>query len=114
MEGLKDENGEGQLAFEPYELFRFVLTTTHLIAEMAAVSILHVEEFPPLYHRRSEVRGVLRICSSKGVQRGCPELFNLEMRLAGAMYIHKPIPVYLELEPWPASDRGLPRLSALT
>lgn len=36
---------------------------------------------------------------------------------AGAMYIHKPIPVYPELEPWPARilhDRGLPRLSALT
>lgn len=50
-EELKDENGEGQLAFGPDELFRYVLTTTHLIAEMAAVSILHVEEFPPLYHR---------------------------------------------------------------
>ena len=62
---------------------RVVLTATHLVAEMVAVSILHVEEFPPLYHRsfRGE-RGCLRISTSKGVQRGGPELFNLDMRLA--------------------------------
>lgn len=59
-----------------------MLTATHLVTEMAAVSILHVEEFPPLYHRSSEVRGCLRIFTSKGVQRGAPELFNLDMRLA--------------------------------
>ena len=55
-EGLEDENGEGQLTFELDVLFLGVLTTTHLVAEMAAVSILHVEESPPLYHRSSEVR----------------------------------------------------------
>lgn len=38
-------------------LCRVVLTAAHLVAEMAAVSILHVEEFPPLYHRSSELKG---------------------------------------------------------
>lgn len=55
-EGLKDENAEGQLAFEADCLFWGVLTATHLVAEMAAVSILHVEESPPLYHSSSEMR----------------------------------------------------------
>lgn len=82
-EGLKDEDGEGQLAFEPGVLFWVVLTTTHLVAEMVAVSILHVEESPPLYHRSPEVRGWRRrISTREDVQRGGPELLNLNMRLA--------------------------------
>lgn len=72
-EGLKDENGKGQLAFEPDGLFWGVLTTTHLIAEMAAVSILHVEEIPPLYHRSSEVRGCLTSASENIYKQRCSE-----------------------------------------
>lgn len=81
MEGLKYENGEGQLTYEPYELFRVVLTTTHLIAEMAAVSILHVEEFPPLYHRSSDVRGLPENIYLQRRSEGMPRAFQFRYEI---------------------------------